>query len=159
MAYQGTVLGFDFGQKRIGVSVGYFEVRMASPLQAIEQEDNLRRFKAIDALIQEWKPSVLVVGLAVHADGTAHEMTARCLRFGRQLAGRFSLPVEWVDERYTSIIAEELLRTSTEKRQNRHKKGNIDSLSAQIIVQTYLDSIPSKDDILKSENPDSVELK
>ena len=143
MMAENLVLGFDFGLKRIGVAVGYPEVSIATPLAAIEYEDNQHRFEKIASLIEEWKPARLIVGLPTHADGTAHDMTRRCQRFSQQLSGRFDLPVSLVDERYTSIIAEDLLRSSSTKKSHREAKAHIDSLSAQIVVQTYLDSLSS----------------
>ena len=137
------VLGFDFGQKRIGVAIGYPEVHIASPLETIMAENKQKCFDAISSLVSQWQPKRLIVGLPVHADGTAHGMTTRTLKFIDQLKTRFSLPVEMIDERYTSVIAEDLLRKTASKKQHRENKSYIDSLSAQLIVQTYLDTVCS----------------
>ena len=83
----GVVVGFDFGEKRIGVALGNTLTREAR-------------------VIDEWAPVALVVGVPRHPDGTAHEMTQRCERFARQLEGRFHLPVYRVDERYSSAVVE-----------------------------------------------------
>lgn len=72
-----TVLAFDFGTRRIGVAVGDLATRLAHPLATIEREREADRFDEIAALVAEWKPGTLVVGLPVHADGTPHEMTGR----------------------------------------------------------------------------------
>lgn len=141
MTTEDMVLGFDFGKKRLGVAIGYPEVRIASPLETIHAEEKQQRFEAISILIHEWQPKRLIVGLPVHADGSHHEMTERATKFARALEAHFHLPVSMVDERYTSIIAEDLLRCSATKKQHKENKGNIDSLSAQIIVQTYLDTL------------------
>ena len=139
-----VVLGFDFGIKRIGVAIGYAEVGVANPLAAICVEDNVSRFKAIDALIQEWKPGRLLVGMPTHADGTSHDMTLRAARFARQLKARFHLPVEMVDERFTSLMAEQMLKESRGGKSKRNdQKGHVDSLSALQIVQDYLEGLPS----------------
>lgn len=114
---RGTVLAFDFGEKRIGVAVGEWELCQAHPLTTIVGEANRERFAAIAALIDEWRPSSLVVGLPLATDGSTHAMSARCTRFANQLRGRFALPVEQVDERYSSVEAEERLReTETDVR-------------------------------------------
>ena len=89
----GTVLAFDFGLARIGVAVGETETGNAHPLTAIAEEVNAVRFAAIEALLAEWKPASLVVGLPTHLDGSEHAMTARCRRFANQLHGRYGLPV------------------------------------------------------------------
>lgn len=136
----GTVLAFDFGEKRIGVAVGEWPLAQAHPLTTIESEANSERFAAIAALINEWKPVSLVVGLPVALDGTAHAMTARCTRFANQLRGRFGLNVDYAEERLSSIEAEEKLRESghTAKTARKH----LDALAAQIILQCFFEQFP-----------------
>src|SRR5690554_6119634 len=106
---RGTVLGFDFGLARIGVAVGEFETRQANALTTIAEESRERRFGAIGALVAEWRPIAMVVGIPRHLDGAEHDMTARCRRFANQLHGRFALPVHQVDERLTSAAADSAL--------------------------------------------------
>ena len=140
-SYQnGTVLAFDFGEKRIGVAVGERLLGQAHPLTTISGEANAERFAAIAALIAEWKPGCLVVGLPVALDGSSHAMTARCTRFANQLRGRFGLPVDYAEERLTSVEAEEKLRASGKG--GRQVREQIDSLAAQIILQCYFDNVP-----------------
>ncbi len=105
----GTILAFDFGTKRIGVAVGERAIGLAHPLTTIASEKNERRFAAIGALIEEWHPALLVVGLPLHADGTAHNLTSSARRFAKQLEGRFGVPAELVDERFTTHSATEAL--------------------------------------------------
>ncbi|SDG77381.1 Holliday junction resolvase RuvX [Propionivibrio dicarboxylicus] len=138
---RGTVLAFDFGEKRIGIAIGEFELRQAHPLTTIRSEINAERFAAIGALIQEWTPIRLVVGLPVALDGTPHAMTARCTRFANQLRGRFNLPVDYAEERYSSLEAEERLRESGHDA--RSAKAHVDTLAAQIILQGYFEHLPS----------------
>lgn len=132
-----TVLGFDFGLKRIGVAVGDRMIGVAHPLQTIHGESNEQRFSAIGALIREWQPGLLVVGQPFHLDGTEHEMTLRCRRFSRQLEGRFSLPVVLVDERLSSAAASQDLREIGIT--GRKQKAMLDQVAAQRILQSYLD--------------------
>ena len=134
---QGTVLAFDFGEKRIGVAVGEWALGQAHPLTTIRGEANAERFAAIAALIAEWRPVSLVVGLPVALDGTAHAMSARCTRFANQLRGRFGLPVDYAEERLTSVEAEEKLRENG--RRGRSAKEHIDAMAAQIILQCYFE--------------------
>jgi len=135
----GTVLGFDFGLARIGVAVGEMETGHAHPLAVIAEEANAARFAAIEALLAEWKPTALVVGLPTHMDGSEHAMTVRCRRFANQLQGRYGLPVTLVDERLTSAEAEERLSEAGHQGW-RKQKPRLDSTAAQIILLQYLES-------------------
>ncbi|RJG10809.1 Holliday junction resolvase RuvX [Massilia cavernae] len=121
------VFGFDFGIKRIGLAMGNTLTGQAQPLAVIKAIDNAARFQQIGALIAEWKPSRLVVGEPRHPDGAEHDMTLRCRRFANQLHGRFKLPVELVDERYSSAVISS-------------RRGEvIDAKAASIILQQYFD--------------------
>ncbi len=135
MAATGTVVAFDFGIKRIGVAVGESMIGLAHPLTEISGEESAPRFAAIAAVIDEWKPRHLVVGLPLAADGSEHDLTRRAQRFARQIEGRFGLPVSLVDERYTSVEAEAGLREAGARRALREKR--IDSAAAQIILQQF----------------------
>jgi putative Holliday junction resolvase len=119
-----TILAFDFGEKRIGVAVGNTLTKTSEPLKIIQEKNQQDKFKAIDQLIQEWQPQILVVGLPKHPDGAVHKMTQKSIRFGNQLHGRFQKEIIWIDERYTSVSVVE---------------GN-DALAAQLILQQYLDN-------------------
>jgi putative Holliday junction resolvase len=132
-----TVLAFDFGEKYLGVAVGDTETRIASPLGMIAASANEKRFAEIDAMIGEWRPGKLVVGLPLHMDGAEHDMSRRARRFARQLEARYRLPVAMEDERLTSAAAEESLReTGRSGRENKHL---LHALAAKIILQSYLD--------------------
>jgi putative holliday junction resolvase len=120
-----TILAFDFGEKRIGVAVGNTITKTGEALKIIQEKNQDEKFKVIEALIQEWQPQLLVVGLPTHPDGAEHEMTLKAKRFGNQLHGRFQIEVVWVDERYTSVSVQD---------------GN-DALAAQLILQQYLDAL------------------
>ncbi|AYM79760.1 Holliday junction resolvase RuvX [Janthinobacterium agaricidamnosum] len=123
-----TILAFDFGLKRIGVAIGNTMICQAKPLSVITATANEPKFAAIDNLIKEWGASRIVVGLPSHPDGTEHEMSARCRRFANQVHGRFNLPVELVDERYSSAVIAA-------------KRGEvIDDRAAAIILQQYFDA-------------------
>jgi putative Holliday junction resolvase len=132
-----TVLAFDLGTRRTGVAVGNTITRAAAPLTTIEVADDGARMTAIVALINEWSPAQLVVGVPVHADGAAHAMTARAEAFAGELARRFGLPVAGVDERYTTEIAQQMLDESDMPRA-RHRALR-DQVAAQIILQSWFD--------------------
>ena len=133
----GTFLAFDFGTKRIGIAVGNTVSSTAQALTTINDEKNEVRFSVIGALIQEWQPAALVVGLPCNDDGTPHEMTALCRRFANRLKGRFDLPTILVDERYTSAAASSAL--DEEGIHGRKQKSLIDQYAAQQILQAYFD--------------------
>jgi putative Holliday junction resolvase len=133
-----TVLAFDFGTRRIGVAVGNTLLRVAHPLATIDDESSTRRFTAIAALVDEWKPGMLVVGVPVHADGTPHAMTARARRFARQLHGRHRLPVVEADERWTTQDAQSALDAAG--RGGRRGRALRDAIAAQAILQGYFDA-------------------
>ncbi len=120
-----TILAFDYGEKRIGVAVGNTITKTAEPLTIIQEKNQGERWAAIQRIIVEWQPDVLVVGLPTHHDGAPHDMTQKAKRFGNQLHGRFQKPVVWADERYTSAAVE----------------GGNDALAAQLILQQYLQEL------------------
>ena len=103
-AAQQTLRALDFGLKRTGVAVGNRMLRQAQPRPTIRAEGDAR-FDKVAALLKEWQPDALVVGVPFHPDGAAHENTARAQKFARQLRGRFGLPVYEVDERYSTTEA------------------------------------------------------
>ena len=122
-----TLLAFDFGLKRIGVAVGNTMLKQAQPLTIISAESNQAKFDAIAALLKEWQVTHCLVGLPMHPDGAAHEMTLRCRRFANQLQGRFGVTTTLVDERYTSAVIPA-------------KRGElVDAQAAALILQQYFD--------------------
>ena len=131
------MLAFDFGTRRIGVAVGNTLTRKAHPLATIDAERTDARIQAIAALIAEWQPGTLVVGLPTHADGTEHDTTQRARRFARQLEGRFRLPIALVDERWTTEVAQSAL----EEAGITGRKGRVlrDQVAAQVILQSWFD--------------------
>lgn len=136
---QGTVLGFDFGEKRIGVALGEHLLGIAHPLTTINTEINNDRFRIIGDLITEWKPVTLVVGLPLTLDGEEHQLTLLCKRFANRLEGRFRLPVVMVDERLSSAEASQTLNSLGIG--GRKQKPMIDQVAAQHILQSYFDGL------------------
>ncbi len=123
----GIVLGFDFGLRRIGVALGNGVTRGARALGVVDRggAGADAAWRQIASLIEQWQPRQLVVGVARHPDGAAHEMTVRCERFARQLEGRFGLPVARVDERYSSAVLD--------------AHGATDDRAAAVILQQWFD--------------------
>lgn len=137
-APRGTCLAFDFGEKRIGVAQGSAQTATAHPLSTVSGGGNEQKFAAIAALIREWQPDYLVVGLPVHSDGTEHELTRLARKFGHRLHERFALPVCFADERHTSLLAESLLAEAHVF--GRKQKSVLDSVAAQAILFGFFDS-------------------
>ena len=133
----GYILAFDFGEVRIGVAGGSSEMGIATPLATVTGASNDDKFTAIAKLISEWRPTRLVVGLPCHLDGTEHEMTRLARKFGQRLHGRFSLAVDYVDERLTSAEAEGLL--SEAQTFGKKRKQALDQVAAMRILQAWFD--------------------
>ena len=140
-----TVLAFDFGVKRIGVAIGERRLARARALLVIADAANATRFSAIAKLIAEWQATRLIVGRPLNEDGSSHEMTMRCERFAHQLEGRFGLPLNLVDERFSSLEADAQLRESTARGTAtwQRRKAKMDAEAARIILQSWFDSAPS----------------
>lgn len=138
-----TYLAFDYGAKRVGVACGNSHLRQAQPLQTIAAE-GAQRFKLIGKLVAQWQPAALVVGVPFHPDGAEHENTAKARKFGRQLCGRFHLPVHEVDERYSTTEA--ISRGARD----------LDAASAAILLQQYFDAmgvVDAVDTVSPTERP------
>jgi putative Holliday junction resolvase len=134
----GTVLAFDFGEKRIGVATGETVLSSAHPLTVIHAESNDDRFAAITRLIGEWHPETLVVGLPTHVDGTPHQMTRLATKFAERLHKRFGLSVFFADERLTSLDAESRLRETGHN--SKSARPLLDAVAAQLILQTWFET-------------------
>ena len=132
-----TVMAFDYGTRRVGVAVGNSVSNSGQALKMIAAPNSDAMFGEIEDLLKEWQPDRLIVGVPVYPDGTEHEMTAKARRFGNQLNGRFQLPIEWVDERYTSVVLEDDPRM----------QDNLDAHSAALILEQYFaeSALSSKD--------------
>jgi putative Holliday junction resolvase len=130
-----TALAFDFGTRRIGLAVGNSITGSSQGLAPITADNDDARFAQIATRITEWAPDQLVVGLPCHPDGAEHAMTAKARRFGNQLQGRFSLPIAWVDERYTSAVLEN--DPKFQQKQGSNQAVSLDSESARLILEQY----------------------
>lgn len=135
-----TVLSFDFGLRRIGVAVGQDVTGSASPLGIIANRQEGPDYARLDELIRQWQPTQLVVGMPSHADGSASDMEDLVRDFAAGLT-RYGLPIETVDERYTSIEAERVLKDARAAgTRGRISREMIDSAAAVLIAERYLAS-------------------
>lgn len=133
-----AVLGFDYGRSRIGVAVGQTVIGTSAPLATIKADQGKPDWHAVQRLMDEWQPTLFVVGMPKNMDGTEHQLTATITRFGNQLHGRYGLQVHYVDERLSSKEAERSISPGRAKKE----KGVIDRVAAQLILQTWLDQNP-----------------
>jgi putative Holliday junction resolvase len=135
----GCVLGFDFGARRIGVASGNRISQSARPLAALAAQSGQPDWSRIDALLAEWGPEALVVGLPLTLDGGEQAVTRGARAFADALAERSGLPVNLVDERHTS---QEAARRFAVQRAagaaRRRDAADIDSLAAAVILESWL---------------------
>jgi putative holliday junction resolvase len=125
-----TVLAFDYGTQRIGIAMGNTLLCHARPLEVIATSAKARRFARIEELIVDWQPDLLVVGLPLTVNGGEQLTTRQARRFAQQLQGRYGLPTEMVDERESSLQAQEIVG-----------HGVDDAVAAAIILQRYFDGL------------------
>ncbi len=137
-----TVIGFDFGLKRIGLATGQTITGTASPLATLNSVNQSPDWPGIESRIREWRPDALIVGIPYLLDGTASEMTRAAIDFSRELEQRFELPVFTIDESLSSYAAEEQLKQSMKLA--KHNKHEIDKMAAAVIVQSWLNSQPDR---------------
>ncbi|MDQ8036500.1 MAG: Holliday junction resolvase RuvX [Pedobacter sp.] len=130
------ILGFDFGTKRIGVASAQAVTGTATPLPTIPSRDGIPDWDRMDALLAEWAPEALVVGLPLNMDDTESELSHLARKFGRRLHARYRLPVFMCDERLSSHSARGLLMEVQERR--RGKLPNLDSTAAVLIAEAWL---------------------
>lgn len=135
-----TILAFDFGLRRIGVAVGQDVTGSASPLGVVVNRAGGADHNAIAALVEEWQPTGIVVGMPAHADGSESEMRKPVEAFVKELR-RYGLTVDTIDERYTSVEAEDVLKQSRAAgSRGRISKEMIDAAAAVFIAERYLSS-------------------
>ncbi|MCW1873740.1 Holliday junction resolvase RuvX [Erwinia sp. INIA-01] len=133
-----TLLAFDFGTKSIGVAIGQQLTGTARPLTALKAQDGIPDWNKIEALLKEWQPDRVVVGLPLNMDGTEQPLTARARKFANRLHGRFGMQVDLHDERLSTVEARaELFERGGFRALN---KGSVDSLSAVIILESWFEN-------------------
>lgn len=132
-------MAFDYGLRQIGVAMGNVVLGTTQSLQVLAARDGIPDWRVIEALVKEWQPDLILVGEPLNMDGTESELSVRANKFARRLHGRLALPVKMVDERLSSFEAKQLSRERGHR--GDYKKVPIDSLAAELILQTWLSSI------------------
>jgi putative Holliday junction resolvase len=132
-----SILGFDYGAKRIGVATGQTITRTATPITTINAVHGSPDWAGIQKLIDQWKPDALIVGIPYFLDGKESEMTKTVQNFCDELEKRFTKPILKVNETLSSYEAEETLKKNMKI--GKHNKQEIDKMAAAVIVQSWLD--------------------
>lgn len=139
MAGLRLLLGFDYGTKQIGVAVGQVITGQARELCTLKAQNGVPDWDKVQALIVEWKPDAIVVGLPLNMDGTPSEMSARAEKFSRKLNGRFNLPVYTHDERLTTFEAKDE-RASRGGQHGSYRDNPVDAIAAALLLQSWLEA-------------------
>ena len=138
MALPRLLLGFDYGTKQIGVAVGQAITRQARELCVLKAQNGIPDWSQIEALLREWKPDALVVGLPLNMDGSPSDMSVRAEKFARRLNGRFNLPVHSHDERLTTYAAKG--ERLAQGQRGSYRDNPVDALAAALLLQGWLEA-------------------
>jgi putative Holliday junction resolvase len=129
-------MAFDFGLRQIGVAVGNCLLRTSQPLCILKAREGIPDWRAVEDLIEQWRPDLLVVGDPLNMDDSVGELCERARKFGRRLHGRLGLPVAMTDERLSSFEAKQNSRERGHR--GNFKEQPVDSHAAELILQTWL---------------------
>ena len=132
-------LGFDYGEKFIGVAVGNTLTRRARPLTTLKNFQHQTLWDDIHHLIAEWQPSALVLGLPLNMDDSENQMTKMANKFGKRLQGRYNLTVHMVDERLTTKEAR--AHFTDQEMLKKLQKTDLDEMAAALILQAFLNEL------------------
>jgi len=130
-----TVLAFDFGLRQIGVAVGNMQLKTSQALAVITAKNGKPEWAAIEKIMSDWKPDLLVVGDPLNMDGSASEMSDRAQKFARRLHGRWGTAIEMADERLSSFEAKQDMRERGHR--GDYKDKPVDSYAAELILQSW----------------------
>ena len=141
---QWTALAFDYGHKRIGVAAGDSVTRRARPVTTLEAGGAGIDWKKIEALVAEWQPAVLVVGVPLNADDSSGELARDAQRFARGLRRFQGLPVDLIDERFSSLEAADALKDAraSGRRKRRVQRADVDAAAACVILERWFAQAP-----------------
>ncbi len=134
-------MGIDFGRRRIGIAVSDVTATLASPLTTLKRRAGKRPpLGRLLELADRHQVRLVVVGLPLGPDGRENDWTDEVRDFGRRMGDRSSLPVEFHDERYSSVEAVARLRSVGLPKAKREDKARIDAAAATVILQDWLDA-------------------
>jgi putative Holliday junction resolvase len=132
------VLALDVGDKRIGVAISDPSQVLARSLKVIQRRSRQEDFAAVARLVEEYEVEKVVVGYPLSLDGKAHAQAKKVERYATGLAESLTVPMLLWDERFSTVIAERLMREAGLRGKKRRK--GIDAVAAAVILQDYLDS-------------------
>lgn len=133
------VLGLDVGDVWIGVAISDALMLTAQPLMTIKRESNKSVYDKIHDIIKENNIEKIVVGLPKNMNNTIGPQSEKVMKFAEKLKNKFGIEIEYVDERMTTLMAEQVLIAGSVRRENRKKY--IDKIAATYILQSYLDRL------------------
>lgn len=133
-----TALAFDYGLKNIGVAYGQSVTGHAQELKALGAKDGIPDWQQIEALLNEWKPNIIIVGLPLNMDDSESELCARAKKFARRIHGRFAVQVELMDERLSTFDAKQEAKARGHK--GNYREQPIDSIAARLILESWFSS-------------------
>lgn len=125
-------MGFDYGEKRIGIAVGQTLTGSANAVQTVRQHNQIPDWTSIGKLIEEWQPDQLIVGLPLNMDGSEQTLTHRSRHFAKQLTQRYDIPVGFADERLSTREAARDYEQRSEPKEGR------DAVAAKVILEGWM---------------------
>ena len=123
----GLVMAFDYGTTKIGVAVGQKITGTATAVTVVRARDGIPDWPVIDQLVNEWKPTLFVIGLPINMDGSESDMSEAATRFSRRLHGRYGIGIELMDERLSTFEAREF-----------GSPEQLDAIAAKLILESWL---------------------
>jgi putative Holliday junction resolvase len=132
------ILAFDFGLRRIGIAAGNAITGTAAPRRTVANGPGGPDWPALDRELREFGPTLLLVGAPYNDDGTPGSLAPAATRFAVSLGERYRLPVERIDERYSSVEAADALKQRRAAgTRGRIQRGDIDSAAAAVLLDSY----------------------
>jgi putative Holliday junction resolvase len=131
------ILAIDFGEKRIGFSIGDSSMKMAIPLTPLNRKNSQHDLEHIKKILEEYEVDKIILGYPLNMNGTPGPITRKVEAFNNFLRKNLNIDIEFIDERLTSFEAEELLKPII--RDHKKRKAIIDSAAALVMLKNYLD--------------------
>ncbi len=129
------VMAFDYGTRRIGVACGQEMLGTGQAVTMLQARDGIPDWQQIQALLEDWRPDLVLVGLPLNMDDTENDMCARARKFANRLHGRFHVATEMVDERLTSFEAKGHVMAGGGSRD--FGRDGVDDRAAVLILETW----------------------
>ncbi len=132
-------LGFDYGEKRIGVACGNSVTASASSIGVLKNDSGTPDWQQLDQWVEQWQPAAMIIGDPLDRDGEVVEITRQARGFAKRLGKRYQLPVHMIDERFSSIAAADVIRGQRQQSaRKRTTKGDLDRVSAALLTEQWL---------------------